>query len=105
MYSRPRMRPRITTVVCPGIKLTGTTRRSWAGWTTALARATGVQVHERGFDAALFVGEHGAPLDFSLHASMDHASGHAYTRSPKAFAVPRAPLLAWLWKEAVEEWQ
>mgnify|MGYP006175077131 FL=1 len=70
-----------------------------------VARATGGSLHGRGFDAALFTGPQGEPLDFSLQPSMDHASGHAYTRAPKAVAVPEAPLLAWLWKEAVEEWQ
>lgn len=69
-----------------------------------VARATGGSVHERGFVAARFVGPDGSPLDFDPHAPMDHASGHAYVRSPKAIALPRAPLLAWLWKEALEEW-
>ena len=70
-----------------------------------VARANGEAVHERGFDSALFIERDGAPMDFSLHAPMDHASGSAYTRSPKAQDVPKADLLAWLWEEAVKEWQ
>jgi membrane-associated phospholipid phosphatase len=70
-----------------------------------VARASGKTVHERGFDSALFVEKDGAPMDFSLHAPMDQASGSAYTRSPKAQDVPKAALLAWLWEEAVKEWQ
>ena len=70
-----------------------------------VARAAGKAVHERGFDSALFIEQDGAPMDFSLHASMDQASGSAYTRSPKAQDVPKAALLAWLWEEAVKEWQ
>jgi hypothetical protein len=70
-----------------------------------VARATGSPVHERGFEAARFVHKDGAPMDFNLHAPMDQASGSAYTRSPKARDVPKAALLAWLWEEAVKEWQ
>jgi len=70
-----------------------------------VARAQGSAVHARGFDSALFVEPDGAPKDFSLHDPMDHPSGHAYTRSPKAQPVAQAPLLAWLWEEALQEWR
>ncbi|MBT9462732.1 phosphatase PAP2 family protein [Hydrogenophaga sp.] len=69
-----------------------------------VARATGTKVHERGFDGRLFEGPHGEPLDFSLHQSMDHTSGHAYTRSASSTGVGNAPLVAWLWEEAIKEW-
>ncbi|MFN7123199.1 MAG: phosphatase PAP2 family protein [Hydrogenophaga sp.] len=69
-----------------------------------VARATGTKVHERGFDGRLFEGPNGEPLDFSLHQSMDHTSGHAYTRSAGATGVGNAPLVAWLWEEALKEW-
>ncbi|WP_332738541.1 PA-phosphatase [Hydrogenophaga sp.] len=69
-----------------------------------VARATGTKVHERGFDGRLFEGPHGEPLDFSLHQSMDHTSGHAYTRSASTTGVGNAPLVAWLWEEAIKEW-
>ena len=69
-----------------------------------VARATGGSLHTRGFDASLFVGPKGEPLDFNLHQSMDHASGHAFTRSAGTTGVGNAPLLAWLWEEAVKEW-
>nr|MCU0943035.1 phosphatase PAP2 family protein [Hydrogenophaga sp.] len=70
-----------------------------------VARAKTGSVHERGFHSALFVEKDGAPMDFSLRAPMDHTSGHPYTRADKANAVEPAPMLAWLWKEAVGEWQ
>jgi membrane-associated phospholipid phosphatase len=70
-----------------------------------VARATGTRVHERGFDGRLFEGAGGAPLDFSLHQSMDHAHGHAYTRSPGTVAVGSSPLLNWIWEEARKEWK
>jgi membrane-associated phospholipid phosphatase len=69
-----------------------------------VARATGTRVHERGFDGRLFEGPNGEPLDFSLHQSMDHTSGHAYTRSASSTGVGNAPLLNWLWEEALKEW-
>ncbi|WP_137918967.1 PA-phosphatase [Hydrogenophaga sp. 2FB] len=69
-----------------------------------VARATGTRVHERGFDGRLFEGPHGEPLDFSLNQSMDQTSGNAYTRSAGTTAVGNAPLLAWLWGEALKEW-
>jgi membrane-associated phospholipid phosphatase len=70
-----------------------------------VARATGARVHERGFDGRLFEGADGAALDFSLHQSMDHTHGHAYTRSASTVAVGNAPLLNWLWEEARKEWK
>ena len=69
-----------------------------------VARATGTKVHERGFDGRLFEGPNGEPLDFSLHQSMDHTSGNAYTRSASTTGVGNAPLLNWLWEEALKEW-
>ncbi|MDP2017401.1 phosphatase PAP2 family protein [Hydrogenophaga sp.] len=69
-----------------------------------VARATGTRVHERGFDGRLFEAPNGEPLDFSLHQSMDHTSGNAYTRSAGTTGVGNAPLLAWLWEEALKEW-
>jgi membrane-associated phospholipid phosphatase len=69
-----------------------------------VARATGGRVHERGFDGRLFEGPNGEALDFSLHQSMDHARGNAYTRSSSTTSVGQAPLLAWLWEEALKEW-
>ena len=69
-----------------------------------VARATGTRVRERGFDGRLFEDPNGEPLDFSLHQSMDHTHGHAYTRSASTTGVGNAPLLAWLWKEALKEW-
>ena len=62
------------------------------------------RVHERGFDGRLFEGPNGEPLDFSLHQSMDHTSGNAYTRSASTTGVGNAPLLNWLWEEALKEW-
>ena len=70
-----------------------------------VARATGTRVHERGFDGRLFEGPNGEPLDFSLNQSMDHTSGNAYTRSATSTAVGNAPLLNWLWEEALKEWK
>jgi hypothetical protein len=70
-----------------------------------VARATSGRMHERGFDGRLFEGPNGEPLDFSLHQSMDHTHGNAYTRSNATTAVGSAPLLNWLWEEALKEWQ
>src|SRR5690606_41989912 len=69
-----------------------------------VARATGGKLHARGFNAALFREADGAPKDFSLNDPMNHASGYPYTREPRARAVAAAPLLGWLWEEAVKEW-
>ena len=68
-----------------------------------VARANDGKVHERGFDGRQYEHAGGAPLDFSLHQSIDH--GHGYSRSAQAVPVGPAPLMAWLWKEAVKEWQ
>ena len=70
-----------------------------------VARATGTRVHERGFDGRLFEGSGGVPLDFSLHHSMNHTHGDAYMRSASTVAVGSAPLLNWLWEEALKEWK
>ncbi len=70
-----------------------------------VARATGTKLHERGFDGRLFEGPGGEPLDFSLHQSMDHTHGNAYTRSAATVGVGNAPLLNWLWEEALKEWK
>ncbi|MDZ4100174.1 MAG: phosphatase PAP2 family protein [Hydrogenophaga sp.] len=69
-----------------------------------VARATGIKVHARSFDGRLFEGPKGEPLDFNLHQSMNHASGHAYTRSASSTGVGTAPMIAWLWEEALKEW-
>jgi membrane-associated phospholipid phosphatase len=69
-----------------------------------VARATGGRVHQRGFDGRLFEGPNGEALDFSLHPSMDQTRGNAYTRSSSTTSVGHAPLLAWLWEEALKEW-
>ncbi|MFW5332323.1 phosphatase PAP2 family protein [Hydrogenophaga sp. ZJX-1] len=71
-----------------------------------VARATGTRVHERGFDGRLFHGPNGEALDFSLHQKMDGPQRQAaYTRSATSTGVGNAPLLTWLWEEAIEEWQ
>jgi membrane-associated phospholipid phosphatase len=70
-----------------------------------VARATGGKVHTWGFNGRLFEGPNGEPLDFNLHQSMDNTSGHAYTRSASTTVVGNAPLVAWLWGEAVKEWE
>jgi membrane-associated phospholipid phosphatase len=67
-----------------------------------VARATGGKLHERGFDAQLYEDKRGAALDFSLHQSLD--KGHGYSRASGASTVGLAPLVAWLWEEAVKEW-
>ncbi|MBQ0919153.1 phosphatase PAP2 family protein [Hydrogenophaga aromaticivorans] len=71
-----------------------------------VARATGKRVHERGFDGRLFQGANGEALDFSLHQKMDGPHRQAaYTRSATSTGVGNAPLLTWLWEEAIKEWQ
>jgi membrane-associated phospholipid phosphatase len=70
-----------------------------------VARATGTRLHERGFDGRLFEGADGQALDFSLHQSMDQTHGSAYTRSAGTVSVGTAPLLNWLWEEALKEWK
>lgn len=68
-----------------------------------VARANGGKTHERGFDARDYVEPNGSALDFSLHQSLDH--GHGYSRAARPTPVARSPLMDWLWKEAVKEWQ
>ncbi|MEX1166179.1 MAG: phosphatase PAP2 family protein [Hydrogenophaga sp.] len=67
-----------------------------------VARATGGKLHERGFDGSQYEDTGGAALDFSLHQPLDH--DHGYSREAQATAIGQAPLVAWLWKEAVKEW-
>jgi hypothetical protein len=67
-----------------------------------VARATGSKTHERGFDGHHFEKPDGSALDFSLHQSLDNGPG--YSRAARGTAVGQAPLVAWLWKEAVKEW-
>jgi hypothetical protein len=68
-----------------------------------VARATSGKTHERGFDARDYVASDGSALDFSLHQPLDH--GHGYSRAGRPTPVVRSPLMDWLWKEAVKEWQ
>jgi membrane-associated phospholipid phosphatase len=68
-----------------------------------VARATGGKTHERGFDAHGYVQANGSALDFSLHQPLDQ--GHGYSRVARPTPVARSPLMDWLWKEAVKEWQ
>jgi hypothetical protein len=58
-------------------------------------------VRERGFDALRFTGPHDEPKDFSLLDPLDSGAGSV---NGTAFGVAAAPLLGWLWKEAVKEW-
>jgi membrane-associated phospholipid phosphatase len=67
-----------------------------------VARATGGETHERGFDGHDYEQANGAALDFSLHQPLDH--GHGYSRATRGAAVGSAPLVAWLWSESVKEW-
>lgn len=67
-----------------------------------VARATQASVHARGFDGRKFEGPAGQALDFSLHQSLDDGPG--YSRDKRGKTVGHAPLVAWLWKEAVKEW-
>jgi hypothetical protein len=67
-----------------------------------VARATGGKLHERGFDGRQYEESDGTALDFNLHQPLD--AGHGYSRAKQATAVGQAPLVGWLWGEAVKEW-
>jgi len=67
-----------------------------------VARSTGASMRPRGFDGRLFVGTGNEAKDFSLHDALDSGAGSV---SGPAVALAAAPLLAWLWQGAVQEWQ
>ena len=67
-----------------------------------LGRSTGVSMKHRGFDGRLFVDTGNEPKDFRLHDALDSGAGSV---SSPAVALAAGPMLAWLWQEAVKEWQ
>jgi membrane-associated phospholipid phosphatase len=68
-----------------------------------VARATGGKVHASGFNARDYQKTDGHALDFSLHQSLDDGQ-IGYSRMASGYSVGTAPLLGWLWEEALKEW-
>ena len=68
-----------------------------------VARATGGKVHTRGFDARQYQKPDGAALDFSLHQPLTDGD-IGYSRAANGYSVGSAPLVGWLWEEALKEW-
>ena len=68
-----------------------------------VARATGGKVHASGFNARDYQKADGHALDFSLHQSLDDGQ-IGYSRAGSGYSVGSAPLLGWLWEEAIKEW-
>jgi hypothetical protein len=70
-----------------------------------VARCTGGKVHERGFDGRKFHDAKGEVIDFDPRVSMaDNKSGY-YELSARASAIAASPLLRFMWKKAVAEWE
>jgi membrane-associated phospholipid phosphatase len=67
-----------------------------------VARCVGASVQHRGFDGDLFVGPGNEARDFSLHDKLETGAG---SWSGPAVELNAAPLLAWLWRGAFQEWQ
>ena len=70
-----------------------------------VARCTGNKLHERGFNGRKFHDEHGHAIDFDLRVSMtDNQSGY-YQLMASAGSVAASPLMAFMWGQALTEWQ
>lgn len=67
-----------------------------------VARCVGSSVRQRGFDGGLFVRPGNEAMDFSLHDALDSGAGSAVGPT---VVLSAAPLLAWLWQGALQEWQ
>ena len=68
-----------------------------------VGRCSGHTLKEREFKGNTYSGPQGAARDFDLQDSIDN--GEAGKQLGAAFALPTGPLMAWLWDEAVKEWQ
>ncbi|WP_310564999.1 phosphatase PAP2 family protein [Hydrogenophaga sp.] len=68
-----------------------------------VGRSAGRAFKEREFKGSHYSGPRGAARDFDLQDSIDN--GDAGQQLGAAFTLPTGPLMAWLWNEAVKEWQ
>ena len=68
-----------------------------------VARCSGSNLREREFFGSTYVGPGGSARDFDLQDSIDN--GEAGRQVGPAFSLPNGSLVAWLWNEAIKEWQ
>ncbi|TNF53731.1 MAG: phosphatase PAP2 family protein [Burkholderiales bacterium] len=68
-----------------------------------VGRCSGASLRQREFLGSTYAGPGGSARDFDLQDSIDN--GEAGRQVGPAFGLPDGPLMAWLWNEAVKEWQ
>jgi membrane-associated phospholipid phosphatase len=68
-----------------------------------VGRSGGGNLRERAFFGSTYTGPGGSARDFDLQDSIDN--GEAGRQVGPAFGLPTGPLMAWLWDEALKEWQ
>jgi hypothetical protein len=68
-----------------------------------VGRCTGDSFKQREFLGSEYTGPGGAARDFLLQDSIDN--GEAGRQVGPAFTVPTGPMMAWMWEEALKEWQ
>jgi hypothetical protein len=68
-----------------------------------LSRCSGTNLRQREFLGSAYTGPGGSARDFDLQDSIDN--GEAGRQVGPAFGLPAGQLMAWLWNEAVKEWQ
>ena len=71
-----------------------------------IARCTGQEWHERGFNGPRFrKAREDAPLDFDPRVSMTDNTSNYYEYTDAPSTVPPSPLLEFMWKKAAAEWR
>ena len=68
-----------------------------------VSRCAGTALKQREFLGSQYVGPKKAVRDFDLQDSIDN--GEAGRQVGSAFSLPEGALMAWMWKEALKEWQ
>ena len=68
-----------------------------------VARCAGDSLKQREFLGSDYMGPAKSVRDFDLQDSIDN--GEAGRQVGPAFALPTGPLMAWMWGEALKEWQ
>ena len=68
-----------------------------------VARCSGAALKQREFLGSAYTGPKNAVRDFDLQDNINN--GQAGSQHGAAFTLPTGPLMAWLWNEAVKEWQ
>jgi hypothetical protein len=68
-----------------------------------VARCSGTTLKQRAFLGSSYVGPGKAVRDFDLQDNINN--GQAGSQHGTVFTLPTGALMAWLWNEAVKEWQ